>query len=206
MIAVVDYGRGNLHSVISAFKSIGEDVFIASSPDDLDTADRIVLPGVGAFPAGMRILQESGMVDSLTYQVKEKEKPFLGICLGMHFLANSSDEGSVTSGLGWIDAKVKELPVRARGFKLPHVGWNETFPVTGSQLFSGMRENPIMYYLHSYAIAAETNEDIVDAYCCYGERFVAAIRYRNVAAVQFHPEKSQQMGIKFLMNWSEWSP
>ena len=206
MIAVVDYGRGNLHSVTSALESIGEDVTIASTPDELESADRIVLPGVGAFPAGMESLLKSGLVESLNEQVRTKGKPFLGICLGMQFLATLSLEGTTVRGLGWIDATVRELPVRRHGLKLPHVGWNETLPDDDSVLFSGMGQSPILYYVHSYAVTMDREEDAIDARCDYGSEFVAALRFQNIAATQFHPEKSQDLGLKFLTNWAAWNP
>lgn len=206
MIAVVDYGRGNLHSVTSAFETIGEDVQIASTPEELESADRIVLPGVGAFPAGMSSLRDSGLIDSLNEQVRGKGKPFLGICLGMQFLAKTSLEGTSTAGLGWVDATVKEMPARKHGLKLPHVGWNETVPTDDSVLFSRMGQNPTLYYVHSYAVTMDSDNDKVDARCDYGEGFVAALRFQNIAATQFHPEKSQDLGLKFLMNWADWSP
>ncbi len=206
MIAVVDYGRGNLHSVTSAFETIGEDVMIASTPEELEAADRIVLPGVGAFPAGMGSLRESGLVDSLNEQVRVKGKPFLGICLGMQFLSTASLEGTPTDGLGWIDAMVREMPARKFGLKLPHVGWNETIPAQDSVLFDRMGQSPTLYYVHSYAVTMDSGESSVDARCDYGDGFVAAVRFQNIAATQFHPEKSQYLGLRFLENWADWSP
>ena len=206
MIAVVDYGRGNLYSVISALDSIGEDVTTASTPEALELADRIVLPGVGAFPAGIDSLYRSGLVEALDEQVRDNGKPFLGICLGMQLLATSSLEGTMTSGLGWVDATVQELPARKHGLKLPHVGWNETFPDDSSLLFTGMGQNPTLYYVHSYSMIFHSDESSVDARCVYGSRFVAAVRLQNIAATQFHPEKSQDLGLKFLANWANWNP
>jgi glutamine amidotransferase len=206
VIAVVDYGRGNLHSVTSAFETIGEDVTIASTPEELEAADRIVLPGVGAFPAGMGSLVGSGLVDSLNEQVRVKGKPFLGICLGMQFLSTSSLEGTPTNGLGWVDATVREMPARKHGLKLPHVGWNETVPADDSVLFDRMGQNPVMYYVHSYAVTMDSNEGVIDARCDYGDGFIAALRFQNIAATQFHPEKSQELGLRFLTNWADWSP
>ena len=206
MIAIVDYGRGNLHSVTSALNSVGEDVTIASTPDDLESASRIVLPGVGAFPAGMNRLHKSGLVESLEEQVRGKGKPFLGICLGMQFLATASLEGTKTQGLGWIDATVQELPALKHGLKLPHIGWNETLTDDGSALFAGMGFNPTLYYVHSYAVTMNSDEGAVAAWCDYGNPFIAALLFDNIAATQFHPEKSQSLGLKFLTNWAKWTP
>ena len=206
MIAIVDYGRGNLHSVTSALSSVGEDVTIASTPQDLESANRIVLPGAGAFPAGMETLHKSGSVESLETQVRRKGKPFLGICLGMQFLANASLEGTTTRGLGWIDATVEELPARKQGLKLPHIGWNETFSGEDSVLFANMGRNPTLYYVHSYAMVMKSKEGAISAWCDYGNPFVAALEFDNIAATQFHPEKSQSLGLKFLTNWANWTP
>ena len=206
MIAVVDYGRGNLHSVISALETIGEEATIASTPEQLEEAERIVLPGVGAFPAGMDSLNRSGLVDSLNEQVQIIGKPILGICLGMQLVATSSVEVKTTEGLGWIDAAVKELPARKNRLKLPHVGWNETVPAKDSVLFAGMGAKPILYYVHSYAITLDLDNASIDARCDYGGEFIAALRFENIAASQFHPEKSQDLGLRFLTNWVGWNP
>ncbi|MQF70539.1 imidazole glycerol phosphate synthase subunit HisH [SAR202 cluster bacterium AD-812-D07_MRT_10900m] len=208
MIGVIDYGRGNLLSVSNALDSIGQDVVIVTDPDEIPQCDRIVLPGVGAFPAGMRSLNESGLIDALTEHVVNRGKPFLGICLGMQLLATVGHEMNDTAGLGWIDAEVSALNPSDPSLKLPHVGWNETVPDLESPLFKGLGRTPVFYYVHSYAVVY-MNQDKhrdVEAWCDYGGKFAAAIQRNNIVATQFHPEKSQDIGLRFLMNWVDWNP
>lgn len=206
MIGVIDYGRGNLLSVSNALDSIGEDVCIVVEPEQLTACERIVLPGVGAFPAAMRSLTESGLIQALTENVLEKGKPFLGICLGMQLLARTGHELSETAGLGWIDAEVSVLTPSDPELKLPHVGWNDTLPDPESPLFKGLGRAPIFYYAHSYTVTYQDETDEVEAWCDYGGQFVAAVQKGNIAATQFHPEKSQVAGSRFLMNWADWKP
>jgi glutamine amidotransferase len=201
VIAVVDYGCGNLHSVSNAFESIGEDVVIASTPEQLQQADRIVIPGVGAFGACMAKLQSTGLVDCLVEQVHDAGKPTLGICVGMQLMAEQGLEGSETPGLGWTNSVVKRMNANDQGLRLPHVGWNEVFPVGDAPVFKGLGKAPIFYFVHSYAMTFPSGEGPVAAWCDYGEQFVATIQYDNIVATQFHPEKSQDIGIRFLMNW-----
>jgi glutamine amidotransferase len=206
MIGVIDYGRGNLLSVTNALDLIGEEVTLVTNPDDLQQCDRIVLPGVGAFPAGMQSLIESGLIDALTEHVINQGKPFLGICLGMQLLATIGHEQSEVSGLNWLRAQVSRLTPNEPSLKLPHVGWNETIPQPESPLFKNLGKAPVFYYVHSYAIGLNNENNAAEAWCDYGGNFVAAIRKDNIAATQFHPEKSQDIGIRFLMNWVDWNP
>jgi glutamine amidotransferase len=206
MIGVIDYGRGNLLSVTNALDSIGEEVTLVSNPDELQECDRIVLPGVGAFPAGMQSLVESGLIEALTEHVINQGKPFLGICLGMQLLATIGHEQNETPGLNWLDAEVSRLAPSEPNLKLPHVGWNETIPQPDSPLFKNLGKAPVFYYVHSYAVGLNDDSNAAEAWCDYGGNFVAAIRKDNIAATQFHPEKSQDIGIRFLMNWVDWKP
>ena len=206
MIGVIDYGRGNLLSVTNALDSIGEDVKIVSQPEELTECDRIVLPGVGAFPAGMRSLTESGIIDALTEHVIQQAKPFLGICLGMQLLSANGHEKIETPGLGWIQAEVSPLTPSEPNLKLPHIGWNETAPNPESPLFKNLGKAPVFYYVHSYAVELASESAVGEAWCDYGGKFLAAVRKGNIAATQFHPEKSQDIGIRFLMNWVDWNP
>ena len=203
MIAVVDYGCGNLHSVSKAFDAIGEDVVIASTPEQLQEADRIVIPGVGAFGACMAKLQSTGLVECLEEQVRDVGKPTLGICVGMQLMAKSGFEGTETPGLGWTDSVVTRLNAHDQGLRLPHVGWNEIYPVGDPAVLKGLGKSPIFYFVHSYAMIYPDDEGPVAAWCEYGEPFVAVIQYENIVATQFHPEKSQDLGIRFLMNWMD---
>lgn len=204
MIAIVDYGRGNLHSVSKALDAIGEDAIVTSRPEQLQAADRIVLPGVGAFPTGIRSLRASGLVESLEEQVLRAGKPTLGICLGMQLMAREGREDGITPGLGWIDGAVDLLPTQGTDLKLPHVGWNEVFPTKESSLFNGLGKAPVFYFVHSYALDYGGEEGPVAAWCDYGGAFVAAIQFDNVVGTQFHPEKSQDTGLRFLINWVGW--
>ncbi len=206
MIGVIDYGRGNLLSVTNALDSIGEDVSLVSKPEELASCDRILLPGVGAFPAGMRSLVASGLIEALTENVIQQGKPFLGICLGMQLLANIGREQIDTPGLGWINADVSALTPSEPKLKLPHIGWNDTTPNPDSPLFKNLGKAPAFYYVHSYAIVLADQSDHAEAWCDYGGSFVAAVRRDNIAATQFHPEKSQDIGLRFLMNWVDWKP
>jgi imidazole glycerol-phosphate synthase subunit HisH len=206
MIGVIDYGRGNLLSVTNALDTLGEDVTLVTKPDELTKCDRIVLPGVGAFPAGMRALRDSGLIYALTENVLNQEKPFLGICLGMQLLAEIGHEKSDTPGLGWINAEVSALTPTEPSLKLPHVGWNETVPVPDSPLFKNLGKSPVFYYIHSYALTPTDGGEHAEAWCDYGGKFVASVRKNNIAATQFHPEKSQDIGLHFLMNWVDWNP
>lgn len=206
MIAVVDYGCGNLHSVSKAFDAIGEDVVVTAEPDVLRSADRIVIPGVGNFGAAMKKFNSSGLVDCLTEQVQVEGKPTLGICVGMQLMADSGLEGGETAGLGWAGGVVDVLPALEHNLRLPHVGWNEVFPVSEPAVFKGLGKAPVFYFVHSYALGYEGGEGPVAAWCDYGEQFVAAVEFDNVVATQFHPEKSQSIGLRFLTNWVDWTP
>jgi imidazole glycerol-phosphate synthase subunit HisH len=206
MIGVIDYGRGNLLSVTNALDSIGEETTLVTRPDELQQCDRLVLPGVGAFPAGMRSLVESGLIDALSESVVQQGKPFLGICLGMQLLAEVGHEMNDTPGLGWINAEVSALTHTYPSLKLPHVGWNETAPDPDSPLFKNLGRSPVFYYVHSYAVALTDEGEHAEAWCDYGGKFVASVRKNNIAATQFHPEKSQDIGLRFLTNWVDWNP
>ena len=201
-VAVVDIGRGNLLSVCNALEYTGAKVTVCERPDDMAGADRIVVPGVGSFGDGMRSLGTRGFVGPLE-QARADGRPILGICLGMQLFAALGHEGGDTPGLAWFDAEVVRLP--AVGLRIPHVGWHDTSIRADSPLFKGLPEVPDFYYLHSYHLVPKDPE-VVDASCDYGGTVVAAVRHDNVAAVQFHPEKSQDYGLALLENFSAWQP
>jgi glutamine amidotransferase len=201
LIAIVDYGCGNLHSVAKAFEAIGEEAVATASPADLESAGAIVIPGVGAFASGMRNLLAAGVVECLQEQVIGRRKPVLGICLGMQLMAKQGREGQPTPGLGWVDGVVDRMPAARFGLHLPHVGWNEVVPVGESPLFEGLGRSPVFYFVHSYAVSFENCEGLVLGWADYGEPFVAALQSDNIVATQFHPEKSQGAGLRFLTNW-----
>lgn len=204
-VAVVDYGSGNLHSVRNALEMVGADVVIAKSPDQLKESERIVLPGVGAFSECMKNLHASGLVDSLQEQVHERRKPFYGICVGMQILARRGTENGLHEGLSWLDGTVEKFDPEL-GLKVPHVGWNEVLKSgKGAELFDGIADDATFYFVHSYHFVSN-DETLSVAKCDYGLRFNAALLRGNIFATQFHPEKSQQNGLRLLENFLKWSP
>ncbi len=202
-IAVIDYGMGNLQSVINAFRAIGADAVVIAEPAALDTADRIVLPGVGAFGNGMQKLRERGWIEALERNVAERGKPFLGICLGMQLLARTSSEHGLFEGLGWVNADVKPLQITEPMIRVPHVGWNTVHFMPGSRLFAGSGKEADFYFVHSFAIKADEKEVGATGVCRHGEDFIAGIELDNIFAVQFHPEKSQKAGLDVLRSFNE---
>lgn len=205
MIAVVDYGMGNLRSLSNALESVGADVNVTSRAEDLRLAERIVLPGVGAFGDAALALRNRGLADVLADEVQRGRKPLLGICLGMQLLARTSCEHGMHEGLGWIDADVVRLPSYP-GIKVPHVGWNAVQFDPGDWLFRGIRAaESNFYFVHSFHMSCRNHSDIVGM-AGHGIQFAAAVRSGNVVATQFHPEKSQDNGLRLLSNWVAWDP
>lgn len=205
MIAVLDYGMGNLRSVANALETIGATVRVTNRPEDLRAADRIILPGVGAFGECVKNLRASGLVDVLEEEVLEKGKPFYGICVGMQVLAREGHEMGVHRGLGWLPATVRRFDAGASGIKVPHVGWNEVIPQNGISLLSGFRKDQTFYFVHSYCLVLE-DPDWLAGTCNYGSNFTAAVMRGNIFATQFHPEKSQDNGLRLLENFVKWNP
>ena len=203
MILIVNYGLGNVHAIANIYKRLNIAAGIASTPDELRFAERIILPGVGAFDWAMTRLNESGMRDTLEELVVSKGKPVLGICVGMQMMAKRSDEG-VLDGLGWIDAEVKRFDEATFTQKthLPHMGWNDVLPRQSGCLFRGLESGARFYFLHSYYFAQRRECDVL-AITDYNGPFASSVRSGNVFGVQFHPEKSHQWGIKFLKNFAE---
>lgn len=202
MITIVNYGLGNIQAIINIYQRINIPVNVATKAGELERANRVILPGVGAFDWAMTRLQESGMRDCLDDLVLSKKRPVLGICVGMQMMARGSDEGEL-AGLGWIDAEVKKFDDSARGEKvrLPHMGWNDVTPVSAEGLFHDL-EKPRFYFLHSYYFSPSRSEEVL-GFTDYHMRFASAIRVENVHGVQFHPEKSHQWGIQLLKNFAE---
>lgn len=205
MVAVVDYGMGNLRSVRHALEIAGADVGVVTKPEELRAAERIVLPGVGAFGRCMENLRASGLMEALREEVLYGGKPFLGICLGLQVLARQGHEGGIQPGMGWIPGEVERLDVKNLGLKVPHVGWNTVLPLSDSPLFKGLKPEPTFYFVHSYHLVPD-DPSLVAATCEYGRPFTAAILMGNVFATQFHPEKSQENGLRLLENFLKWEP
>lgn len=200
MIAIIDYGLGNLRSVAGAVAKLGFEPQITDRVDALTTAEKLILPGVGAFGDGMANLRERNLIEPLAELVIRQRKPILGICLGAQLLARSSEEFGHHAGLGWIDAVAVKLAPGAE-YRLPHVGWNELVQACPSPLFDGIPTDALFYYVHSFHVRASDPEIVVGT-CSYGaEVFAAAIKWGNIVATQFHPEKSQQHGLQLLKNF-----
>lgn len=200
MIAIVDYGMGNVRSLRNAFEYLGEDVIVTADPGELEAADRIVLPGVGAFGDAMVAIRERQLEAVLTRLALEVKKPMLGICLGMQLFAKTSIEHGEHEGLGWINADIRRLDV-AHPLKVPHVGWNELHFSADDWLFTGIRPGEAnFYFVHSFHMACHRAADLI-ATTDYGGPVTAVVRSGNLVAAQFHPEKSQDNGLKMLGNW-----
>lgn len=200
MIAIIDYGVGNLGSVQKAMQFIGLKTVITSDAAVIAKADGVVLPGVGAFSAAMDSLEKHGLVQSVKDTVREN-RLFLGICLGMQMLFDYSVEGGrEVNGLGLFSGAIKALPTDA-GLKVPHMGWN-SLHTNNSPLFRNLPEDPYVYFVHSFYLDA-ADKSIVAATCDYGVEFDAAINSGRVFATQFHPEKSGETGLSILKNWAE---
>jgi imidazole glycerol-phosphate synthase subunit HisH len=201
-LALIDYGAGNLHSVHNALKAAGAlDVVVTADPDVVAKADRIVLPGVGAFAHCFEALSAiAGMIEAMERRVRSEGIPFLGICVGMQLLADAGVEHGTTQGLGWIGGTVRAI-APSSDIKIPHMGWNDVVPVAGAPLV----EAGEAYFLHGYHFDAGDKADVL-ATTDHGGSLVAAVGRENIIGVQFHPEKSQTYGIDFLKRFLGWMP
>lgn len=202
-VAVVNYGMGNLASVRRAFEDLGSQVYVADRPEMLDGADRVVLPGVGAFRDGMNTLTAAGWVEALRRAVLEQEKPLLGICLGMQMLATRSHEGGVTDGLDLVPGEVRRLDTQGCELRIPHVGWNEVIFKRRDHLDRGIPDRSDFYFVHSYGLVPERDEHLL-ATAPYGCDVAAIVRNGNVFGCQFHPEKSSKAGRRLLRNFTDY--
>lgn len=215
MVAIVDCGSGNLRSVEKAFeraareRGIAADLRVTSDPETVAAADRIVLPGVGAFKdcrAGLSAV--AGLWQTLEDQVQRRAKPFLGICVGMQLMASKGLEFGETEGFGWIKGIVRRIAPRSEAFKVPHIGWNALEPCVSHPLFAGLtygEAGPHAYFVHSFELVPDDVDDIV-ATTDYGQPIIAAVARGNMAGTQFHPEKSQSLGLNLLGNFLRWRP
>jgi glutamine amidotransferase len=202
-VAIVDYGVGNLDSVRRAIEECGGRPMLVDRAEGLRSADRIILPGVGAFATGMANLQERGLDEALREEVLGNGVLILGLCLGMQLLATSGWEGGTeTKGLQWIEGEVRRLAPPDPAARVPHVGWNEVRFVRPSALFREVPEGRDFYFVHSYHMVCANPRDIV-AETAYGSPFVSAVAKNNIYGVQFHPEKSQRAGFKVIRNFVE---
>lgn len=201
MIAIIDYGMGNLRSVQKALESLGQTAVITDDPATLESATHVILPGVGAFGDAMARLEETGL-DRVIKRLAAQGKPLLGICLGMQLLFESSTEGGYHAGLGLIPSRIVRFPADM-GLKVPHMGWNNLAPRAGSVLFNNTGDAPYVYFVHSY-YAAEVSEAWTAATCTYGVTFTAAVQRGNVFGTQYHPEKSSAAGLQMLRNFIEY--
>jgi len=208
-VALIDYGSGNLRSAEKALVRVAAgaaDIVVTNDPDTVARADRIVLPGVGAFAACMSALAErTGVIEAMNLAVKDRGAPFLGICVGMQLMATRGLEFGVTPGLGWIEADVKKIAPADPALKVPHMGWNNLEAVTDLPVLAGLKHGAPVYFTHSFAMFPQDSADVA-AYVDHGGRFPAAVARDNLAGVQFHPEKSQAAGLRLLADFLEWKP
>ena len=198
MTAIIDYDAGNLKSVEKALQARGEETVITRDREEILAADRVILPGVGAFGDAMEKLHQYGLVEIIR-QVVQKGTPFLGICLGLQLLFEESEESQGVPGLGILKGKIRRIP-NTPGLKIPHMGWNSLTLRPETRLFSGLGEEPYVYFVHSYYLEA-ADPEIVAASADYGVVIHAAVETGNVFACQFHPEKSSDTGLQILKNF-----
>ncbi|MCP4363907.1 MAG: imidazole glycerol phosphate synthase subunit HisH [Planctomycetes bacterium] len=198
MIAVVDYGMGNLRSVQKAVEKVGFDSVLVDSPEGLEGVEKVVLPGVGAFRDAMQGLSDRGLIDPILRHIRE-ERPFLGICLGLHVLFTESEEDGPCKGLGVIPGKVVKF--RGNGLRIPHMGWNQVCFKKDVPITKGIPQDSYMYFVHSYYVCPDDPDEIA-AVTEYGGEFPSAICKGNIFATQFHPEKSQANGLTLIKNFA----
>lgn len=197
-LSIVDYGMGNLRSVEKALAKLGFEAKLVSTPAEVQGADKLVLPGVGAFGDAMKGLHERGLVEPVR-EYARSGRPLMGICLGMQIFFESSEEDPGIEGLGLIPGTVKRFT--QSGMKIPHMGWNDLKILNGSKLLSGLGNSPYVYFVHSYYVAPN-DAAVAAATTRYGDEFVSAVETGNLWGTQFHPEKSQEHGLKILQNFA----
>ena len=203
MIVIVDYHMGNVGSIQNMLRKIGIDSIISSNPQKIADADKLILPGVGAFDSGMENLAELKLLGPLNEWVQNNETPILGICLGMQLMTNTSEEG-ILPGLGWIDAKTVKFHFNPaqNDLKIPQMGWNTITIRRNNRLLNGLDNNSRFYFVHSYHVNCNNPDDIL-ATTFHGYDFVSVFRRKNVMGTQFHPEKSHKFGLTLLKNFVE---
>ena len=210
LTALIDYKSGNLHSAVKAFEKIANEnslgsVEITSDPDIISNADRLVLPGDGAFPACKNALERSEVFEALKYAVCAKGTPFLGICVGMQLMANQGSEFELTNGLGWINGEVEKIKVDDPKLKIPHMGWNDIIIECDHPILKEIKDGDHFYFVHSYQMKVFSKEQRL-AHASYGGDITAIVAKDNMAGLQFHPEKSSHSGMKIIQNFLAWAP
>lgn len=200
MIAIIDYDAGNLKSVEKALQHLGQDCKITRNAKEILEADKVILPGVGAFADAMEKLQKYDLIDVI-HQVVDKKTPFLGICLGLQLMFESSEEGPGVKGLGLLPGKIVRFPEK-EGYKIPHMGWNSIEIKKGAKILQGIGTNPYVYFVHSYYLQAADPDDVA-AMTEYITQVHASVEHDNIFACQFHPEKSGDVGLQILKNFCE---
>ena len=198
MIAIIDYDAGNIKSVEKALQYLGEEAVITRDRDEILKSDKVSLPGVGAFGDAMEKLKQYGLVETI-HEVVDRQIPFLGICLGLQLMFESSEEAPGVEGLGLLPGKILRIP-KKDGMKIPHMGWNDLKIKEGSKLFAGLEEDPYVYFVHSFYLQAE-DPSIVAATTEYGVTIHASVEKDHIFACQFHPEKSSTVGLQILRNF-----
>lgn len=200
MIVIIDYNMGNLRSVANAIEALEGKFVISSDIKDITNADGIILPGVGAFGDGMSNLKRLGLIDTIHNEVIKEKKPYLGICLGMQFLAKSGKEHGIHNGFGWIKGTVRKIKTNDTDIKIPHIGWNNVKIDERTGIYRNFEDDPVFYFVHSYFFDTPEKE-VITGIAWHGETITASIMKDNIFGVQFHPEKSQGHGLRLLKNF-----
>ena len=212
LVGIIDYGSGNIRSVFKSFEKAASllsseiQIKIIKNANELKKIEKIVLPGVGAFADCMEGLKKRpGLIEMLNLKVLKENKPFLGICVGMQLLANSSSEYGHTEGLSWLEGKVDNIKAVTKEIKIPHMGWNSLIFYQNSPLLNNIKKGEDFYFVHSYQFDVKENNFVL-ATTNYGTDITAIVLKNNILGTQFHPEKSQKAGIQFIKNFLEWKP
>jgi glutamine amidotransferase len=208
MIVIIDYRMGNSGSIHNMFRRLGITAIISSDCAEIEAAEKLILPGVGAFDSGMRNLREGGLADMLTRRIFEDQVPTLGICLGMQLMTEASEEGR-EPGLGWVAGRTVHLRCAAeqaaRGLRFPHIGWNFIELRKAHPVFADLPDEPRFYFVHTYKVLCADHQDVL-AHTSYGQiGFTSAFARDNIVGVQFHPEKSHRFGMALLRNFASWN-